>query len=360
MTATLIDGKPDWEYHNDIALPDGFGPPVLSTSMMDDFISHSPAKVKYELNKRDRILAEQGPAALMAMRLEEQTEAAARGSAMHVIVLRDNDIGAVMDVHDVKAWQSKDDKALRQESWDNGKIAVKMKDWEKWQDAVASFRQYPVASQIRIPGTLIEASIYHTDPHGVQKRVRVDMLPPREALAQGVGQIDYKTTELPFDRYIANFIKGNTLRMFNYTQAIMALHNLMPNYWLLVQQTNPPFSVQLVCFNFGSAFAHPSMTNTGLEPGIELPPHGDIAEADALNLVALYKEGELLANAASPFWKHCVENDWFPHPEDIAIPQITNRDLVAISQKYSLLARVDQDKYEYKTSNQRYEKGAAQ
>ena len=358
MTATLVEGKPDWEYHNDINIPPGFNAPTLSTSMSEDFLGHSPAKVKYHLNERDAILANGGMDALRAMRLEQQSNAMARGSAMHCIVLRDGNINDVMEVHDVAAWNTKDIKAARQATWDAGKVAIKLADFEKWQDAVASFAQYPVAAQVRVPGTLIEASIYHNDPHGVSKRVRVDMLPPKEALLAGVGQVDYKNTELPFDQFVNNFVKNNALRMFNYTQAVMSLWNVMPNYWLLIQQAIPPFSVQLVCFNFGSAFNHPDMTETGLPASVELPPVGNMTQEDALGLIALYKEAELLSNACSPFWKHCVDNDWFPHPEEIRAPQITNRELAIITSKYPLLDRTNPEKYGYNISTTRIEKGA--
>lgn len=363
MTAILIDNLPAYCYHHDLALPEGIQGPTLATSQVGILLNKSPAALFWSIMESRKKHHEEGDAGIAKLVVEEMQNASRRrGTVMHSIVLRDGEIGGTINVHDYDAWTSKDAKAARNADMEAGLISVKSKELDEYLTMARVFGKYEVASMIRVPGHRVEASIYYVDNHNVSRRCRVDLLPPRDALLQGIGQIDYKTTAVSFDKFDSTFLYNmdGALRLYSYTEALIKLWGVMPNYWLLVQQMDPPYSVQLKILQIGSAFAH--LIQQGMEapiPNVELPPAGNITTPDAMEVVNFYKEAGKTNNAAVMLWKNCLEHGAWPHPADIETFRLGERASESIKNRYPILGLQDDKsgQWDWRLSKRYREKG---
>lgn len=300
----LVPGKPAAHYHSDHNLPEGVPRPTFSASMMTRLLEHSAHGLMHDL---------QNPP-------EQPTEAMLGGSAAHAFILSD-DPHKSLAVIDAKNWQGGDAKKARDEALEAGRIPILKETTNKNTIDIArlekmrkSWLKHALNRKISMIEYDVEATIYWCC-EGIWKRCRHDLLPSREALLQGVGILDYKTTGKNFRRWGADYLYGGNglLRILHYTESIVKLHGILPNVWYVVQESVPPYSVQHAMFNIGSFYPRYCELK-GIDCPFECPPltNADSVAAEFILRVGdLFMLGDKIADIALAQWRHALEtNEW--------------------------------------------------
>ena len=309
---SIIINKPAQQYHGDVFDEPQFTPtnvpgvpgPTVSASFLIDCLNKSPAQ---------------------AIHPQEETKAMSEGSARHNICLKDAEVGIrILDFNDYRKNEAKD---ARDAALAEGLTPVLRKEFDnKIVPMRDAFLSTDLATRVVTPDALRETSMYFEGYAGIPCRARIDIQPTQERVEKGAGIVDYKTSGRGFDNFMHQFFfeHGGLLRIMHYCLGYYACSGILPNYWLLLQHKDAPYSCQLRQINIGHA-VRKLIVDTGqpfvLPDGSHLTEDNTPRFFDEAGTVHDYDATIAVFLTGLPIWKRAMEvaefcriNDGFPMP----------------------------------------------